>query len=90
MQLERDYRAGLWPLLAFALVNDIADLVPNIQFVEAATENGVPMDIDLIARLGDQEAVILKEADDRPDRGCGMSLDITSHFAGMVLQLALG
>jgi len=90
MHSERDYRTCLCPLLAFALVNDIADLIPGIQLVEAAAENSVPMEIDFIARLGDQEAVIRGQADDRPDRRRGMSLDITSHFAGMILQLALG
>ena len=90
LRLKRDHGARLHPLLAFSFVNHVANLVSSIQFVKATAENGVPVQIDFVARVGDQEAIIREQADDGPDRRRSMRLDVASHFTGMVLQLALG
>jgi hypothetical protein len=85
-----DHGACLRPLLAFAFVNHITNLIACIQLVEATAQDGIPVQIHLVARLSDEEAVFREEAHNGPDRRGSVRLDIASHLAGMVLKLALG
>ena len=56
--VERYHRARLGTLLAFLRIDNITDAVADLQPVEAAVDDGVAMDIHLLAFVGLQEGIV--------------------------------
>jgi hypothetical protein len=86
---DGDHGAGLRPIVPFALVDDIADLVAFRESVETAVRHRVPVHIDLAALARSDETVtpLLEELSDMSMAWCLMSLDITTGGASVILKL---
>lgn len=85
---QRNHSTCLQPVLTFLLVRHVADPVANAEPIEAMAENGVSVQIDLIATVGDKEPVVAlgDKARDSPSRGFLMCLYVGPHHANIVLQ----
>ncbi len=86
---EGDNRARLRAVLTFAGLDDITDFIADVQPVEAAVHDTIPVDVDFFAGRRDQKSIITFGKEPSDARGIlrFVGFDLAAKSANIVLKL---